>query len=91
MHCARLGFQCIELLTTGGLQLPIQGEPGEWLRSVRYGKVDFDEWWNRVLELDSELEQLGDDQSIRPGPDSDRLVNWSVSAHQRLWADLGLT
>jgi len=27
MHCARLGFQCLELLSTGGLELPIQGEP----------------------------------------------------------------
>jgi hypothetical protein len=26
MHCARLGFQCLELLETGRLNLPIQGE-----------------------------------------------------------------
>src|SRR5436309_6221188 len=31
MHCARLGFQCIELLTTRHLNLPIQGEPADWL------------------------------------------------------------
>ena len=47
MHCARLGFQCLELLSTGKLELPIQGEPAEWLRSVRYGNVEFDEWWER--------------------------------------------
>lgn len=35
MHCSRLGFQCIELLTTGRLSLPIQGEPADWLRAVR--------------------------------------------------------
>ena len=29
---ARLGFQCIELLTTNQLALPIQGEPAEWLQ-----------------------------------------------------------
>jgi hypothetical protein len=27
MHCARLGFQCIELLTTNQLQLPIKASP----------------------------------------------------------------
>ena len=58
MHCARLGFQCIELLTTGELQLPIQGEPAEWLRAVRRGEVPFDEWWTRSLDLDGQLEQL---------------------------------
>ena len=35
MHCARLGFQCLELLGTGRLELPIQGEPADWLRAVR--------------------------------------------------------
>lgn len=35
MHCARLGFQCLELVTTGALRLPIEGEPADWLRSVR--------------------------------------------------------
>lgn len=44
MHCARLGFQCVELLTTGALALPIQGEPADWLRAVRYGNVPFEEW-----------------------------------------------
>lgn len=44
MHCAWLGFQCIELLTTGSLALPIEGEPAEWVRAVRRGEVAFDEW-----------------------------------------------
>ncbi len=43
MHAARLGFQGIELLTTGALRLPIEGEPAEWLRAVRRGEVAFEE------------------------------------------------
>lgn len=39
MYCARLGFQCVELLTTRELQLPIQGEPADWLRAVRHGRT----------------------------------------------------
>ena len=60
MHCARLGFQCIELLETGGLQLPLMTEAGDWLRAVRHGEVDFDDWWDRVLELDAQLESMLD-------------------------------
>ena len=37
MHCARLGFQCLELLSTRCLTLPIEGDVAEWLRAVRRG------------------------------------------------------
>ncbi len=86
MHCARLGFQCLELLGTGRLELPIQGEPAEWLRAVRYGKVSFDDWWERSLALDTELEAIADDDSIRPEPDRARIDSWCIDAHQRVWA-----
>ncbi len=85
MHCARLGFQCIELLTTGGLRLPIEGEPAEWLRAVRYGDVSFEDWWERALDLDSQLSRLADDHAHRPEPDRARIESWAVSAHQRMW------
>jgi hypothetical protein len=88
MHCARLGFQCLELLRSGGLRLPIQGEPAEWLRAVRYGQVAFDDWWSRSLALDAELGVIGMDESIRPGPDRRRIDSWCVDAHQRVWASL---
>lgn len=55
MHAARLGFQGIELVTTGRLQLPIAGEPGDWLRAVRRGEVSRDEWRRRLDELDVQL------------------------------------
>lgn len=90
MHCSRLGFQCIELLTTGKLDLPIQGEPAEWLRSVRRGDVSIDEWWNRSLELDAQLEAMESDDDFRPGPDRNRIDAWSIDAHRRTWAELGL-
>lgn len=86
MHCARLGFQCLELLHTHGLELPIQGEPAEWLRSVRRGEVRFSDWWDRVLELDLSLAGLADEGSIPAGPDSDRIEAWSVATHLRLWS-----
>ena len=85
MHCARLGFQGIELLTTGRLELPIPGESGDWLRSLRRGVVPFQEWWDRCVELDATLESLANNQEIPSGPDTHTIVNWSVDAHQRAW------
>ncbi len=88
MHCARLGFQCQELLTTGGLALPVQGEPAEWLRAVRRGEVSFDDWWTTVLRLDRELEALEHDERFRPEPDRSRIDEWTISTHRRVWQRL---
>ncbi len=86
MHCSRLGFQCQELLTTGRLALPIQGEPAEWLRRLRKGQVPFDEWWKRTIELDEALASLVGDESLPAGPDARTIEAWSIEAHRRHWA-----
>lgn len=88
MHCARLGFQCLELLANGRLNLPIQGEPADWLRSVRHGEVSFDDWWARSLGLDAQLEAAQHDASLRSGPDRDRITTWLVDVHRRVWERL---
>jgi hypothetical protein len=86
MHCARLGFQCIELLTTRQLQLPIQGEPADWLRAVRRGDIGFDEWWRRCLDLDAQLERLSTQPGYPDGPDRGRIEAWSVTTHLAAWS-----
>lgn len=86
MHCARLGFQGVELLTTGHLHLPMQGEAAEWLRAVRRGEVSFGEWWARSLDLDASLDALATDESIPETAERDRIERWSVETHQRVWA-----
>lgn len=93
MHCARLGYQGLELLQTRHLNLPMQGEPAEWLLAVRRGDVSFADWWNRALTLDAELEAMLDDDSLPPGPDRDAIETWSVSTHLQMWNNhpLGLS
>jgi hypothetical protein len=86
MHCARLGFQALELLDTRRLALPIEGEPAEWLRAVRRGEVPFAEWWTRVLDLDERLGGREADESISPGSERERIEAWSVDAHLRVWS-----
>ena len=86
MHCARLGFQCRELLTTGKLALPIEGEPAEWLLAVRKGEIPFDHWWERTLQLDAELEDMLEDDDLPQRPDRSAIEAFSVAAHLRQWS-----
>jgi uncharacterized protein len=85
MHAARLGYQGIELLTTGRLDLPIAGEAGDWLRAVRAGRVPLVEWEERTQELDARLAALADDESIPPTADREGLVRWSAEVHRASW------
>jgi hypothetical protein len=86
MHAARLGHQCLELLTEGGLELPTRGAPAEWLRAVRKGEVPFDEWWARCLELDAVLERLAGDDTLPATADRARVDAWSVRTHLEHWS-----
>jgi hypothetical protein len=85
MHAARLGYQGCELITTGGLALPVGGAPGDWLRAVRRGEVPYDVWLARVGELDAALATLTDDDRYPPGPDRHRIQAFSVAAHRQAW------
>lgn len=86
MHAARLGLQCLELLDTGRLQLPLLTEDGDWLRSVRRGEVSFDDWFARTVELDAAMADRLDDESIPAGPEHERITAWSVDTHQAMWS-----
>ncbi len=63
----------------------MQGEVAAWLLAVRRGEVSFDEWWNQSLQLDAELESLGDDDSIPDGPNRAAIETWSVRTHLSWW------
>ena len=85
MHCARLGFQCRELLTTGQLTLPIAFDYADWLRDLRLGNVAFDDWWKVVLGLDAELEEMQRDPSLPASANRTAIERFSVDIHQRIW------
>ena len=84
MHAARLGFQGVELLDHGRMEIPMVGEATEWMRALRRGEIPFQEWWENVLVLDATLEAFGDREEIPEGPDFLRITEFSVGSH-RLW------
>jgi uncharacterized protein len=85
MHAARLGFQCIELLTDWQLTLPIQGEPGEWLRAVRRGDISKVEWRKRVDTLDLKMAALLGDEKLPEGPNRYEIESYSIDTHRSYW------
>jgi hypothetical protein len=85
MHAARLGYQGHELVTSGGLTLPVGGVAGDWLRAVRRGEVPYDEWLARVGELDVALGARAEDDQYPADPDRDRIEAFSVAAPRRAW------
>jgi len=91
MHVARLGFQGEELCLTGELQLPVAGEPGDWLRAVRRGEVPLEEWWARVLDLEARLERLERSPLLPDGPNLAPLARWLDDVHRRFWTYLDET
>lgn len=86
MHAARLGFQCIELVTTGNLQIPMRRQEGDWLRSVRNGEIPFGEWWDRCIALDATMEALTLRLDIPAGPDWSEITDGCIRIHELLWA-----
>ena len=85
MHCARLGFQCQELLTTGKLTLPIEHEYADWLRDLRQGRIAFDEWWVTVLDLDAQLGIMEKDSNFPLTADRAAIDKLSVNLHTWIW------
>jgi len=85
MHATRLGMQCIELLTTGGLELPLSEDRALRLREIRKGNVPFDDWWDECQSLDSKLEAMLSDESIRENADTTWIVKLSIRIHSKYW------
>ena len=80
MHMLRLGFQGIELLTTGRLELPIPDPAGELLRDVRRGKITYDEVMDIVGGLEVDLKNAildADVKDMTPRADVDNLI-WNL-------------
>jgi hypothetical protein len=85
MHMLRLGFQGVELLTTGRLSLPMREPARSFLLDVRRGKVSEQECLTRAGELEQELTDLATASPLPGEPDETRLAEWMLGAYRRRW------
>jgi predicted nucleotidyltransferase len=85
MHMLRLGFQGVELLSTGRLQFPMVGEAQETCYATRKGEVPLQDVLTRVGELERELKDLITDGPVRESPDKESVEAWMVAAYWENW------
>jgi len=85
MHMLRLGFQGVELLTTGRLSLPMREPERSYLLDVRRGKVGEEECLARAGELEQQLIALETTSSLPDAPDERRVEDWVLDAYRRSW------
>jgi len=88
MHALRLGYQGVELLTTGRITLPVP-EPGlSYLRSIRRGEVELAEVLDAVSEAEARLIELRDSSSLPDQPDRQWVDGWLHRSHLAYWQSL---
>ena len=85
MHMLRLGFQGVELLTTGRLSLPMREPERSYLLDVRRGKVREQECLERAGELEQELTDLATTSPLPDAPDDEAIEEWVLDAYRRRW------
>jgi hypothetical protein len=86
MHMLSLGFQGVELLTTGRLSLPMREPERSFLLDVRRGKVSEEECLARAGALEQELTELATGSQLPEEPNERRVEQWMLDAYRRRWA-----
>ncbi len=85
MHMLRLGYQGIELLTTGRIQFPMPEEPREFLMQVRRGEINFQAAQTRAGELERELKDLKETSELQPHPNREKIEEWMREIYMQAW------
>lgn len=86
MHMLRLGFQGVELLTTGRLSLPMREPERSFLLDVRRGRVSEAKCLAEAGELEKQLTDLATTSPLPEAPESDRVERWMFDAYRRRWS-----
>jgi len=86
-HALRLGFQGLELTTTGRLTLPLSGPHLDQCMEVKRGQVRFAEALRRVDDVRARLHEVmtAGQHGLRPEPDWDAINKWMIHAQRRYW------
>jgi uncharacterized protein len=85
MQMLRLGFQGVQLLTTGRLSLPMREPERSFLLNVRRGTITEQECLIRAGELEQQLTDLAVTSPLPEEPDESRVEQWVFGAYRRRW------
>ncbi len=84
MHALRLGYQGVEYMTTGALEIPVAEPNLSTLRAVRGGQIPFDETLRLIEEVEAKLISAID--SCASFADRKRIDDFLVTEHWKHWA-----
>ena len=85
MHAARLGYQGLELVESGGLTLPMPEPERSRVMAIRLGERSFDEAVAEIDEVEERLAEAVERTSLPPEPDRERVNAFLVDAYRRAW------
>lgn len=88
MHMVRLGFQGVELMETGSISEPMQGEPLDFCVDVRHGRIDVDDVIYRAIELDAVLQTMKNGERsvvVRSEPDRKAIDEFLHQTYMEVW------
>lgn len=85
MHILRLGFQGVELMTTGRLTLPMNERDRAFVYATRQGDVPLQDVLTRAGELERQIKDLLDDAPIAAEPAREEIEAWMVSMYWENW------
>jgi hypothetical protein len=88
MHALRLGYQGVELLTTGRITLPVPEPERAYLRSIRRGEVQLTEVVDAVSAAEVELTNLKESSALPDEPDRRWVDRWLHRSHLSYWDQL---
>lgn len=87
-HIIRLGYQGVELMTTGHLSLPMRPEHCEDVLAVRTGKWTLERTLSRAGELERDLRDSLDIGPLPEKADEDAINEFLADAYCRAWSIL---
>lgn len=85
MHILRLGFQGVELLSTGRLTLPMPKHERDYVYAVRSGGVSFQDVVQMAGRLEQHVKDLLEEDLIQAEPDARAVQAWTCSMYLENW------
>ena len=90
MHALRLGLQGIELLTTGGMEIPLAPDAHKLLMDVRTGQIPLADYTKLFDRTEQQLRDLLDGPpeklAVPPEPDRKAVELWLHDTYRKHWA-----
>lgn len=82
-HMVRLGYEAVEIVTTGGLVLPMREEFAAKCRAIKRGEMPFGEALDLAERLEKHVQAVEPGTPLREEPDYERINAWLHDVYVR--------